>query len=158
MTSTFKRVTRIFGWMLLVSGLLMGYQGCTHAGGGLATWLTGESVDGVVTSIRTFPGRSPPARTRYRESSVITFTAADGKVVTFEHPVQGSPPPFARGERVRVFYDLDAPEHAVAPSGLALMLLGWGFLAAAGVGVMLTGAGILLVGALPWSERNKNLS
>lgn len=158
MTSTFKRVTRIFGWILLVSGLLMGYQGCTRAGGGFATWVTGESAEGVVTSIRTFPGSSPPARTRYRESSVITFTAADGQVVTFEHPVQSSPPPFAQGERVRVYYDPDAPEDAVAPSGLALMLLGWGFLAAAGIGVMLTGAVILVVGALPWSERKKTLA
>lgn len=153
MISTIKRGTRIFAWTLLVSGLLMGYQGCTRAGGGLATWVTGESADGVVTSIRSFPGSSPPARTRFRESSVITFTAADGKVVTFEHPVQSSPPPFAQGEHVRVFYDPDAPEDAVAPSGLAMLLLGWGFLAAAGIGVMLTGAVLLLVGALPWAER-----
>lgn len=153
MISTIKRGTRIFAWSLLVSGLLMGYQGCTRVGGGLATWVTGESADGVVTSIRTFPGSSPPARTRFRESSVITFTAADGNVVTFEHPVQSSPPPFAQGEHVRVFYDPDAPQDAVAPSGLAMLLLGWGFVAAAGLGLMLTGAALLLIGALPWSER-----
>lgn len=34
-----------------------------------------------------------------------------------------------------------------------MLLLGWGFVAAAGLGLMLTGAALLLVGALPWAER-----
>lgn len=158
MLPTLKRGTRIVGWTLLVVGLLMGYQGCTRAGGGLATWVTGESADGVVTSIRTFQASSPPSRMPFRQSSLITFTSAGGEVVTFEHPVQGSPPPFALGERVRVFYDADAPYDAVAPAGLAMLLLGWGLLAAAGFGVMLTGAVLLLIGALPWAERRKRRS
>ncbi len=156
MTSTFKRAAKILGWILLLSGLLMSYEGCTRAGGGLATWLTGESADGVVTSIRTFPGSSPPARTRYRESSVITFRTAEGEVVTFEHPVQSSPPPFAKGERVRVFYDPDAPEDAVAPSGLALVVFGWSFLAVAGIVVMFTGTLLLVIAMLPWRERRSS--
>ena len=45
----------------------------------------------------------------------------------------------------------------MAPSGLALLLLGWGFLAAAGIGVMLTGAALLLIGALPWSARKTRM-
>lgn len=158
MTANFTRVTRVLGWTLLVSGLLMGYQGCARVGGGLSTWLSGESADGVVTSIRTFPGSPAPARTPYREASLITFTAADGEVVTFEHPVQSAPPPFAKGERVRVFYDPAAPHDAVAPGGLALLLFGWGFLAAAGLLVALGGALVLIVGALPWTRSTSRVA
>jgi len=150
MASTFKRVARIAGWMLLLAGILMTYQGCTRAGGALGTWITGESADGVVTDIREFRAGTAASRSPARASSMITFRTAEGRVVTFEHPVQSLPPPFAKGERVRVYYDPDAPEDAVAPSGLALLTFGWGFVAAAGLAIALTGGLILLIAALPW--------
>jgi len=150
MASTFRRVARIFGWVLLLSGVLMTYQGCTRAGGALGTWLTGESAEGVVTDIREFRAGTSASRTPARATSVITFRTADDRAVTFEHPVQSLPPPFAKGERVRVHYDPDAPEHAVAPSGLALLTFGWGFVAVAGFALVLTGGLILLIAALPW--------
>lgn len=155
MASTFTRVARILGWMLLVPGTLMTYQGCTRAGGALGTWLTGESADGVVTSIREFRGSSSTLRSPARAASVITFRTADGRLVTFEHPVQSLPPPFAQGERVRVYYDPDEPEDAVAPSGLALLSFGWGFVAVAGMALVLTGALVLLIAALPWVSRRR---
>lgn len=80
-------------------------------------------------------------------------TVADGEAVTFEHPMQSSPPPFGKGDRVRVFYAPDAPQVAVAPNGLALVPFGWSFPALAGLAVALTGAALLLVGALPWVSR-----
>ena len=150
MASTFKRVVRIFGWMLLLSGVLMTYQGCMRVGGALGTWITGESAVGVVTSIREYRGSSSTLRSATRAASVITFRTGDGRVVTFEHPVQGLPPPFARGEHVRVYYDPDAPEDAVAPSGLALLSFGWGFVAFAGMALVVTGGLALLISALPW--------
>lgn len=157
MISTFKRGSRIFAWILVVSGVLTGYFGCSRAGGAFGTWMTGESADGVVTSVRTIPASSAIPRSRGGEKSVISFRTAEGKVVTFEHPVQGSPAPFAKDERVRVVYDADTPEDAVAPRGLAIVLFGWSFLGAAGVIVMLTGAFLLLLGALPWQERGKDM-
>jgi hypothetical protein len=153
MTSTIKSASRVLGWMLLVSGLLLGYHGCARSGGGLATWAIGEPADGTVTGIRTYAGGSAAARTRFREASLISFTTASGQVITFEHPVQSSPPPFAMGERVRVYYDPDAPEDAVAPAGLAMLVFGWGFVAMAGLALVIAGAIVLLVGALPWTER-----
>ena len=128
----------------------MGYQGCTRAVGGIGTWVGGQSAEGVVTSIRERPGRSPPARTRLRESSVITFTTAKGEVVTFEHPVQSMPAPYAQNEHVRVVYDADASQDAVVPGGLALLSLMWALLGMAGLVLMLTGPALLLIGALPW--------
>ncbi len=109
-----------------------------------------------MTSIRESRGSSPPARTRFRQSSVITFTTADGEVVTFEHPVQSSSPSYAHNEHVRVAYDADAPQDALVPGGLALLSLMWALLGMAGMLVMLTG-GVLLVGALPWGTQRKRV-
>lgn len=151
MALSFKRGARLFGWTLLLAGLLMAYQGCSRAGSGFSTWLTGDSAEGRVTGIREIPGNAH-ARTAHRKASIISFTTADGRAVSFEHPVQGSTPPFALGERVRVHYDADVPQDAVAPSGLALLVFRWGFLAAAGLAVLATGAVVLLLAALPWAR------
>lgn len=138
---------------MLLPGILMTYQGCTRAGGALGTWITGESAEGVVTSIRQIGPLSSGSRGRTRAASIITFTAADGQVVTFEHPVQSLPPPFARGERVRVHYDRDSPGDAVVPAGIALLSFGWGFVAVAGAILALAGGLLLLIAALPWQAR-----
>lgn len=158
MTTAIKRVSCVLGVSLLLPGVLMGYQGCSRAGGGLATWITGDAADGTVTAIRSYGGSSPPLTSPRRDASVITFTAAGGEVVSFEHPVRGSSPPFAKGERVRVFYDPDEPEDAVAPGGLPMLVFGWGFVAAAGVALVVTGLLVLLVGALPWGVRGRRTS
>ncbi len=154
MQSAIKLGTRILGWSLIVPGLLVGYLGCSKTVGAVATWVGGESAEGVVTALRPRGFSSRAVLPSSKHPAEITFTTADGKVITFHHPVGGSPPPFEQGERVRVLYDADAPEDAVAASGLPLMLLGWGFLAAAGVVGILTGATLLIVGALPWTKRH----
>lgn len=154
MSPIFKRFGRLLGLGLLLPGLLMSYHGCSRSGASLSTWITGDTAEGTVTDIRTYAGTARPAGSPHRQASVITFTTAEGEVVTFEHPVQSVPPPFGMGERVRVHYDPKAPQHAVAPAGLAMLVLGWGFVATAGMLLVLAAAAILLVAILPWRRRD----
>ncbi len=156
MQAAVKLGTRILAFSLLVPGLLMGYLGCSRTVGAVGTWVGGEAATGVVTSIRHSPGRAGPAQSPSGEYSSITFTAADGKVFTFEHPVGSTSAPYARGERVRVVYDANAPEEAVVPGGLTWLLLGWGLLAVAGLVLAMTAAALLLVGALPWRRQHEH--
>lgn len=145
--------TRILAFSLLVPGLLMGYVGCSKTVGAMGTWVGGESATGVVTSIRQTRGSPAPVQSPSGEYSSITFTTAEGKVITFEHPVGSTTAPYAQGERVKVVYDADEPEEAVVPGGLTWLVLGWGLLAVAGVILVLTAAALLLIGALPWRRQ-----
>ncbi len=153
---TIKRGTRVIGWSLLVVGVPMSYVGCAKTVGAVMTSVRGESADGVVTALRPRGFNSRTVMPSSRHPAEITFTTADGTVVTFHHPVGGRNNPFTHGERVRVLYEADAPEDAIASRALPVLLLGWGFLAVAGLVEMLTGAALLLVGTLPWSQRNEH--
>ena len=94
MPDILKRILRVLGWMLLVPGVLMALFGCVRAVGGVATWVGGESADGVVTSITSSSRYGATGQPSSRgEQSVITFRAADGEVVTLTHPMGGTSAP-----------------------------------------------------------------
>ncbi len=150
-----KRGTRIIGWIAIVTGLLMSYLGCTRAVRPVAVFAFGESADGVVTSIREWPASSGAARIPFRQASVITFKTAAGEVITFEHPMQSSPPPYAQNEHVRVVYDADSPQDAVVAGGSSLLVLVvWAFVAFCGLVAILVGAVVIFAGALPWGVQS----
>ena len=156
MPDIIKRSLRFLGWMLLVPGVLMALFGCVRAVGGVATWVGGESADGVVTSIKISPGDGATGKPSSRgEQSVITFRTADGQVVTFTHPMGGTSAPYAMQEHVRVVYDAEAPEDAVVPGSLAFLTMAWLLLLAAALMLVVAGVTVLLLGALPWESRSR---
>jgi len=148
-----KRILRYLGWMLIVSGVLMAPFGCARGVAGVATWVGGVEADGVVTSIRKSQISGPPGTRSYSERSVISFTTAEGQWVSFSPPLGGRSAPYSMEEHVRVVYDADAPEDAVVPGILALLTVAWMLLFMAGVVLVLAGAGLLVLGALPWQSR-----
>jgi len=156
MPNIIKRILQFLGWTLLVSGVLMALFGCIRAVGGVTTWVGGESAEGVVTSIQEERRVGPSNKNSYGEYSVITFRTADGRVVTFRHPMGGNSAPYSMQERVRVVYDADAPEDAVVPGGLAFLTAAWMFLFVTGVVLVIAGAGVLVLGALPWQARPRS--
>lgn len=150
-----KRGTRLIGSIAIIAGLLVSYQGCTRALRPVAVFASGESADGVVTSIREWPATSGAARSRFRQASVITFKTAAGEDITFEHPLQSSPPPYAQNEHVRVVYDAEAPQHAVVQGGSLLwVMVLWAFIAICGLVAILVGAAVIFAGALPWAVQS----
>jgi hypothetical protein len=77
---------------------------------------------------------------------VVEFTAADGRTVQFRSSLSSSPPSYSVGERVGVYYDIEAPDDARID---AFMDLWFATLVLSGMGSVFGAVGFFTL-YLPW--------